>query len=67
MRYDNGGNASGRTINGIITDFTFDPEGRYATATVHATGGDQITSHLYDADGGLLIRRDPSGTTLIGC
>ncbi|WP_327007610.1 polymorphic toxin-type HINT domain-containing protein [Dactylosporangium sp. NBC_01737] len=64
MTYDNAGNTQQRTINGVVTDFTFNPENQYASATVHASGGDQQTSHLYDATGGLLIRKEPGATTL---
>ncbi|MFG2045656.1 polymorphic toxin-type HINT domain-containing protein [Dactylosporangium sp. NPDC048998] len=64
MTYDNVGNTQQRTINGVVTDFTFNPENQFAAATVHATGGDQQTTHLYDATGSLLIRKDPTGATL---
>ncbi|WP_212844092.1 polymorphic toxin-type HINT domain-containing protein [Catellatospora sp. IY07-71] len=39
---------------------TWDPEGRVASST-DSTG---LTSYLYDADGGRLIRKDPQGKTL---
>jgi RHS repeat-associated protein len=64
MTYDNAGNTTQRTINGVVTDFTYNTENRFATATVHASGGDQLTSHLYSASGALLLRKDPTGTTL---
>ncbi len=64
MTYDNAGNTQQRTINGVVTDFTFNTENQFAGATVHTTGGDQQTTHLYNASGGLLIRKDPIGTTL---
>ncbi|UWZ34801.1 hypothetical protein Drose_26920 [Dactylosporangium roseum] len=64
MTYDNAGNTKQRTINGVVTDFTFNPENQFSAATVHATGGDQQTVHRYDATGALLIRLDPSGSTL---
>nr|BFE56435.1 hypothetical protein GCM10020063_009610 [Dactylosporangium thailandense] len=64
MTYDVAGNTATRTINGVSTDFTYDSEGQFSQAAVHATGGNQVTNHLYDADGTLLIRKDPTGTTL---
>jgi RHS repeat-associated protein len=64
MSYDAAGNTGHRTINGVSTDFTFNSEDQYAGATIHATGGDQPTTNLNDADGTLLIRKDPGGTTL---
>ncbi|MFC4047880.1 RHS repeat-associated core domain-containing protein [Dactylosporangium siamense] len=64
MTYDNAGNTQQRTINGVVTDFTYNSENQFAAATVHAAGGDQTTTHLYDAGGGLLIRKEPGGTTL---
>ncbi|GAA4251693.1 hypothetical protein GCM10022255_045320 [Dactylosporangium darangshiense] len=64
MSYDNAGNTLQRTINGVVTDFHFNSENQYDSATVQATGGNQTTTHLYDAGGALLIRNDPSGATL---
>ncbi|WP_271189903.1 RHS repeat-associated core domain-containing protein [Dactylosporangium matsuzakiense] len=64
MAYDPAGNTATRTINGVGTDFTFDNEGNFSGAIVHASGGDQTTNHLYDADGNLLIRTEPTGSTL---
>lgn len=64
MTYDAAGNTKTRSINGIGTDYTFNSENQFATATVHALSGDQVTNHLYDADGGLLIRKEPGGSTL---
>jgi YD repeat-containing protein len=59
MTYDNAGNTSTRTIDGVSTDFTFNSENRFAGATVHAPGGNQTTSHLYGADGELPVRHHP--------
>lgn len=49
-----------RTIAGVTSTYTTNAEGRFAGATV----GTQQTSHVYDADGALLIRSDPTGKTL---
>jgi RHS repeat-associated protein len=62
--YDNAGNMSTRTVGGVSTDYTFNPENQFTRAVVHTAGGDQETRHLYDASGGLLIRREPGATTL---
>jgi RHS repeat-associated protein len=62
--YDTGGNMATRTVAGQTTDLTFDAEGRYSRAVVHATDGDQETRHLYDAGGNLLVRREPGKTTM---
>jgi YD repeat-containing protein len=62
--YDPAGNMSSHTLNGVRSDYTTNPEGRFAGADVHAPAGKQETRHLYDANGALLIRRDPAGTTL---
>ncbi|MEV0561391.1 polymorphic toxin-type HINT domain-containing protein [Dactylosporangium sp. NPDC050588] len=64
MTYDNAGNTQQRTINGVVTDFTYNSENQFASATVHAASGDQQTTHLYNAVGGLLVRKEPGGTTL---
>ncbi|MFI7135181.1 RHS repeat-associated core domain-containing protein [Nonomuraea sp. NPDC050153] len=54
--YDAAGNMTRRTVNGVVTDMTWDSEGRLA--------GSGQTTHVYDVDGARLIRRDPGGTTL---
>ncbi|MEV0431357.1 ricin-type beta-trefoil lectin domain protein [Micromonospora sp. NPDC050495] len=58
--YDLAGNMRTRTVVGVKTDYTVNTEGRFDTATV----GTEQTKHLYDADGGLLVRTDPTGKSL---
>ncbi|MFD1078905.1 ricin-type beta-trefoil lectin domain protein [Longispora fulva] len=58
--YDNDGNTLVGTVRGIGQTYTWDEEGRVATLSA----GGSTTTHLYDAGGALLIRRDPTGTTL---
>ncbi|MEU5942974.1 RHS repeat-associated core domain-containing protein [Micromonospora sp. NPDC047548] len=58
--YDLAGNVKTRTVAGVTSDYTINVEGDFDGATV---GQDQ-TKHLYDADGTLLIRTDPTGKTL---
>lgn len=60
LGYDPAGNVQTRTIAGVTSTYTTNAEGRFAGATV----GTQQTSHVYDADGALLIRSDPTGKTL---
>ncbi|WP_204014236.1 RHS repeat domain-containing protein [Virgisporangium aurantiacum] len=62
--YDNAGNLATRTINGVNQTYTFNSDNQLAQAVVQAAGGNQTTRHLYDPDGGLLIRREPGATTL---
>jgi hypothetical protein len=62
--YDNAGNAATRTINGVNQTYTFNSENQFAQAVIHNPSSDDVTRHLYDAAGGLLIRRDPGATTL---
>ncbi|WP_285491641.1 polymorphic toxin-type HINT domain-containing protein, partial [Amycolatopsis taiwanensis] len=56
---------AGRTLTQGTADagltFTYDAEGRLATAT-DASG--KVSSYTYDADGNLLFTTDPTGTTL---
>ncbi|MEV6446102.1 RHS repeat-associated core domain-containing protein [Amycolatopsis sp. NPDC051716] len=59
--YTKTGSTESRGPAGAAQTFTYDAEGRVATAK-EANGGD--SSYLYDADGNLLITKDPSGTTL---
>jgi RHS repeat-associated protein len=62
--YDTAGNMTTRTVQGVKSDYTIDAEGRFETATVHGSGGDAQTRHVYDPDGGLLIRETPAGRSL---
>ncbi|MEU4476464.1 RHS repeat-associated core domain-containing protein [Micromonospora sp. NPDC023966] len=62
--YDLAGNMRIRTVNGVKTDYAFNAEGRFDTATVTVGTGTEQTKHLYDVDGTLLVRRDPTGTSL---
>jgi RHS repeat-associated protein len=62
--HDDAGNTATRTVNGVQSTYTFNSDNQFAQAVVQAPGGSQTTRHLYDADGGLLIRREPGATTL---
>ncbi|MFF7155698.1 polymorphic toxin-type HINT domain-containing protein [Streptomyces sp. NPDC008139] len=44
--------------------FTYDAEGRTASVTTGDGTSPKATGYLYDADGGLLIQRSPTGTIL---
>jgi RHS repeat-associated protein len=59
--YDAMGDTVSRTPTaGTGQTMTWDDEGHLASVTQ----GGQVTKYLYDADGNLLIRRDPGQTTL---
>ncbi|MFI5729463.1 RHS repeat domain-containing protein [Kribbella sp. NPDC051587] len=58
--YDEVGNTTRRTTNGVDEVLQWDAENQLAGTTK----GTASTSAVYDADGGRLIRRDASGTTL---
>jgi hypothetical protein len=58
------GQMSNMTINGLSTDLAWTSEGRIASATIHATGGDATTTYFYDADGNEVLRDTPAGKTL---
>ncbi|MEV4615566.1 RHS repeat-associated core domain-containing protein [Kitasatospora sp. NPDC049258] len=61
--YDDAGNTTTRTTTGArpgSQDVQYDEEGRISAVT---TDGKQA-GYLYDADGGLLIQRDPGSVTL---
>ncbi|MEV6488278.1 RHS repeat-associated core domain-containing protein, partial [Actinoplanes sp. NPDC051633] len=61
FEYDDSGNTTLRKLNGSPQTLTWDRSGRLASAR-SADGKD--TGIVYDADGGRLLRRDPTGTTL---
>ncbi|MCW2540065.1 MAG: secreted protein, partial [Frankiales bacterium] len=57
-----GYDASGDTTTRPGQTLTWDSEGRLATTTVTASA--QVQSDIYDAEGNLLIRSNPAGSTL---
>ncbi|MBV2358022.1 HNH endonuclease [Streptomyces sp. J2-1] len=60
--YDGNGNVQTRTTRAGTDTFTYDDEDRLAELS--STGGAGDTSYQYGADGGLLLRHSPDGTTL---
>ena len=62
--YDLNGNQSNSTMNGLSTDSSWDDLNHLKTTTVHATGGDQTSAYVYDADETELMRISPTSTTL---
>ena len=58
------GQLTNQVVGGLSTDFTQTEQGRLGTITVHATGGDQVTSYVYDAEDDELLRRTPTSKTL---
>ncbi|WP_285490137.1 polymorphic toxin type 43 domain-containing protein, partial [Amycolatopsis taiwanensis] len=59
--YDPAGRTLTQGTDSAGLTFTYDAEGRLATAT-DASG--KVSSYTYDADGNLLFTTDPTGTTL---
>ncbi|MGI5506294.1 polymorphic toxin-type HINT domain-containing protein [Lentzea sp. CA-135723] len=59
--YDASGNTTSRSISGDTQTLDYDAEGR--VSKVKEAGGAEST-FVYDADGGRLIAREPSATTL---
>lgn len=59
--YDEIGSTTSRPSATGQQTLTYDSEGNLATVS---TGGTEIASYLYDADGARLIRRDTNGATL---
>ncbi|WP_241826895.1 RHS repeat-associated core domain-containing protein [Streptomyces graminilatus] len=65
--YDATGNTTGRPNGSDTQTLTWTPEGRLDTLT-EKTGSGTVkatTSHVYDADGDLLIRRNAGGETVL--
>ncbi|GAB1823445.1 RHS repeat-associated core domain-containing protein [Herbidospora sp. RD11066] len=58
--YDATGNMTGRTVNGAVTNLTWDAEGNLATTT---QGTAAPTSYLYDTEGSRLIRKEAGAIT----
>jgi RHS repeat-associated protein len=65
--YDNTGNTTGRPNGTDTQTLTWNPEGQLDTLTEKTSSGTtkSTTSHIYDADGTLLIRRNTSGETVL--
>jgi RHS repeat-associated protein len=60
--YDNAGNTTARNLPTGSQVLKWDHRGKLAT--VKTPTGTSISSYIYDAEGGRLIRRDPGRTTL---
>jgi YD repeat-containing protein len=60
--YDADGNVHTRTTRAGTDTFTYDDQGDLSELASTGSAGD--TKYLYDADGGLLLRRGPDATTL---
>jgi RHS repeat-associated protein len=58
------GEQANATVNGLSTDYALNSQGKLQTATIHATGGDQAVTYLYDTDGNELLRKTATGKTL---
>ncbi|MDO0935251.1 RHS repeat-associated core domain-containing protein [Streptomyces sp. DG2A-72] len=65
--YDKTGNTTGRPNGTDSQSLTWNPEGRLDTLTEKSSSGTtkSTTSHIYDADGNLLIRRNTGGETVL--
>ncbi|MDT0331472.1 RHS repeat-associated core domain-containing protein [Nocardiopsis lambiniae] len=59
--YDASGNMTGRTTPARDQELEWDAEGKLASVTEEDGG---VTSYVYDADGGRLIRHAPDASTL---
>jgi RHS repeat-associated protein len=70
--YNAAGDTTGRTSTstgasppaGPDQSFTYNPQDQVASVTTTSGGTSQTSDYLYDADGNLLIQRDPGTTTL---
>ncbi|MFF0837639.1 MULTISPECIES: polymorphic toxin-type HINT domain-containing protein [unclassified Streptomyces] len=60
--YDNAGQMQKHVERSKTSDYTWTELGQLATATTTDSGGSQLTSYTYDADGTLLIRTTPQET-----
>ncbi|MEU0406472.1 RHS repeat-associated core domain-containing protein [Streptomyces griseorubiginosus] len=65
--YDATGNTTGRPNGTDTQSLTWSPEGQLGTLTEKSSSGTtkSTTSHVYDADGTLLIRRNTGGETVL--
>ncbi|WP_308286515.1 RHS repeat-associated core domain-containing protein [Streptomyces griseorubiginosus] len=65
--YDATGNTTGRPNGTDTQSLTWSPEGQLGTLTEKSASGTtkSTTSHVYDADGTLLIRRNTGGETVL--
>ncbi|WP_443070994.1 RHS repeat-associated core domain-containing protein [Streptomyces sp. NBC_01476] len=65
--YDNAGDTTTRPNGTDTQSLTWTPEGQLDTLTEKSSAGatKSTTSHIYDADGNLLIRRNTSGQSVL--
>src|SRR5205823_1050262 len=48
-------------VNGLSTDYTYDPNGNLTMATLHLPSGDQVTSYTYDHHHNVTSISNPDG------
>jgi len=62
--YDGAGQTTQVTTNGVATDLVWENFGQLQSTTVHAAGGDQTTSYVYDAGGTEVMQKTATSRTL---
>lgn len=58
------GQTTARTVDGLDSTLTWNPQARLTQVTTHTSGGDQATRYLHDAGGTLLLHKTPDETVL---
>lgn len=54
--YDDAGRMTSRTVSGVASDLAWNKQGRIQRITQHRTGGDHVSTYIYDPDGNPLMR-----------
>ncbi|MEU6771269.1 RHS repeat-associated core domain-containing protein [Streptomyces sp. NPDC046759] len=54
--YNASGQMDTRTVNGVSSSIDWNPQNRVSQITQHKSGGDEVSTYVYDTDGNVLLR-----------
>ncbi|MEU1408452.1 RHS repeat-associated core domain-containing protein [Streptomyces sp. NPDC005728] len=62
--YNAAGQMQTRTVNGVSSSIDWNPQDRVSRITAHKTGGDEVSSYVYDTGGNVLLRTSAAENVL---
>ncbi|MGW0883771.1 RHS repeat-associated core domain-containing protein [Streptomyces sp. NPDC002671] len=62
--YNAAGQMDTRTVKGVKSSIEWNPQNRVSKITQQKTGGDAVSSYVYDTDGNILLRTSPTESVL---
>ncbi|MFD5816111.1 RHS repeat-associated core domain-containing protein [Streptomyces sp. NPDC127038] len=62
--YDDAGQMTSRTVGGVGSDLQWNAQNRVSRITQHTSGGDTVSTYVYDTGGNVLLRTSPQENVL---